>query len=85
MTGLSKKTEYNVEIVAVDPSGNRSDTARATFMTLDTSAENNTWQKDKVYVQGDRVTFNGVNYEAKWWNTGQQPDQSGDFGPWKKL
>lgn len=85
VTGLSKKTEYNVEIVAVDPSGNRSDTARATFMTLDTSAENNTWQKDKVYVQGDRVTFNGVNYEAKWWNTGQQPDQSGDFGPWKKL
>ena len=85
VTGLSKKTEYNVEVVAVDPSGNRSDTARATFMTLDTSAENNTWQKDKVYVQGDRVTFNGVNYEAKWWNTGQLPDQSGDFGPWKKL
>ena len=27
VTGLSKKTEYNVEIVAVDPSGNRSDTA----------------------------------------------------------
>ena len=52
VTGLSKKTEYNVEIVAVDPSGNRSDTARATFMTLDTSAENNTWQKD-VYKRQD--------------------------------
>lgn len=81
MTGLSPKTEYNVEVVAVDPSGNRSDTAKATFITHDTSEENNIWQKDKIYVQGDRVTFNGVDYEAKWWNTGQQPDQSGDFGP----
>src|SRR5690606_28532332 len=36
-------------------------------------------------TQGDRVTHEGRNYEAKWWTQGDGPAQSGEWGPWKDL
>lgn len=31
------------------------------------------WEGPKVYNTGDRVLFEGVPYQAKWWNQGQSP------------
>ncbi|WP_169307354.1 cellulase family glycosylhydrolase [Chitiniphilus eburneus] len=43
------------------------------------------WTSGGVYTGGQRVTHNGVNYEAKWWTQGDNPAQSGDWGVWKSL
>lgn len=32
------------------------------------------WRAAKVYVQGDKVTWQGRVYQAKWWTQGDQPD-----------
>ncbi|WP_148716954.1 carbohydrate-binding protein [Chitinolyticbacter meiyuanensis] len=43
------------------------------------------WAAGNVYTGGQRVTHNGVNYEAKWWTQGDNPAQSGDWGVWKNV
>ncbi|HST13715.1 MAG TPA: carbohydrate-binding protein [Gaiellaceae bacterium] len=46
------------------------------------------WSPDGVYRQGDRVTFNGLPYEARWYTLGDQPvdDLPADPGaPWRPL
>lgn len=40
------------------------------------------WNSTQVYNTGDKATYVGNIYEAKWWNTNNQPDQG---GPWKLL
>ncbi|WP_186826330.1 carbohydrate-binding protein [Enterococcus durans] len=32
--------------------------------------------KESIYVEGDIVTYKGINYRAKWWNKGAVPDVS---------
>ncbi|MGR5230238.1 chitinase [Photobacterium damselae] len=41
-----------------------------------------TWDSSSVYVGGDKVSYNGKNYQAKWWSQGNQPDK-GD--PWQVI
>ncbi|WP_198419088.1 glycosyl hydrolase family 18 protein [Motilimonas pumila] len=43
------------------------------------------WDASAVYTGGQQVTVNGVTYEAKWWTQGDNPEQAGDWGVWKKL
>lgn len=47
-----------------------------------------TWSSNKVYVGGDRVTYKGHVYEAKWWSQGNDPSQKVNFQwetPWKLI
>lgn len=34
------------------------------------------WDSAKVYVSGDKVSYNGAIYQAKWWTKNEKPDQS---------
>ncbi|HLX55897.1 MAG TPA: carbohydrate-binding protein [Ktedonobacteraceae bacterium] len=46
------------------------------------------WSGTSIYNTGDRVLFNGVPYQAKWWNTGQSPaaaTSNPDSSPWVPL
>lgn len=46
------------------------------------------WSGTKQYDTGARVLFDGVPYQAKWWNTGESPEASTsdpDGSPWVKL
>lgn len=46
------------------------------------------WDPETLYQQGERVLFDGVGYEARWWSKGQSPDRSlldHDYSPWKPL
>ncbi|EJR28446.1 MULTISPECIES: lytic polysaccharide monooxygenase [Bacillus cereus group] len=93
-TGLQQNTEYMYTVKAVDAAGNVSKTSNTLIVktkqgspeeTLpgETSPEGaTTWDKNKVYNAGDRITFNGNEYEAKWWTLGNQPDISDE---WKLL
>ncbi|WP_231586953.1 carbohydrate-binding protein, partial [Paenibacillus sp. E194] len=42
------------------------------------------WSATTVYVAGNKVTHNGVNYEAKWWTQGETPGSSG-ADVWKVI
>jgi chitinase len=46
------------------------------------------WSGTITYNTSDRVLFNGVPYQAKWWNTGQSPaaaTSNPDSSPWTPL
>lgn len=42
------------------------------------------WQSTKVYVAGDRASYNGKNYRAKWWTQGEIPG-SASSGVWEEV
>ncbi|MBE9610619.1 glycoside hydrolase family 19 protein [Chitinilyticum piscinae] len=42
------------------------------------------WDKAATYTGGQRVSYNGQLYEAKWWTQGDVPGAS-EWGPWKLL
>lgn len=47
-----------------------------------------TWSGTAIYNAGQRVLFNGVPYQAKWWNQGQSPAAAAsnpDGSPWVPL
>ncbi|MGH7156980.1 MAG: chitinase [Candidatus Saccharimonadales bacterium] len=46
------------------------------------------WSGSAIYNTGQRVLFNGVPYQAKWWNQGQSPaaaSSNPDSSPWVPL
>jgi chitinase len=46
------------------------------------------WAGTSVYDKGDRVLFDGVPYESKWWNQGESPEAASadpDSSPWVAL
>jgi chitinase len=46
------------------------------------------WDGYAVYNEGDRVLFDGMPYEAKWWNQGESPAAAAvnpDNSPWQML
>ncbi|CCQ12804.1 Spindolin-related protein [Pseudoalteromonas luteoviolacea B = ATCC 29581] len=43
---------------------------------------NPAWQASKVYWGGDKVSYKGKNYQAKWWTRGEQPDKA---QVWKEI
>lgn len=44
----------------------------------------NSWDASKVYNTGDQVVVNGVTYQAKWWNQGDNPTTS-TTGVWEVI
>ncbi|OYD06882.1 glycosyl hydrolase family 18 protein [Paludifilum halophilum] len=43
------------------------------------------WNESTAYSGGDRVSYDGKVYEAKWWTRGEQPDPNDQWGPWKYI
>ncbi|OGV18755.1 MAG: hypothetical protein A2X47_01010 [Lentisphaerae bacterium GWF2_38_69] len=43
------------------------------------------WSASETYIGGDKVSYNGHNYEAKWWTQGENPANSGQWGVWKDI
>lgn len=46
------------------------------------------WKGTAIYEKGTRVTFDGVPFEAKWWNQGDSPEATSsdpDSSPWVAL
>ncbi|TXR68239.1 lytic polysaccharide monooxygenase, partial [Bacillus sp. AR18-7] len=83
-TGLQPDTLYTYEVRAVDTSGKVSEASntlkiRTKGQVKEEKKENvsfTSWDKQKEYQEGDRVMFNGHEYEAQWWTKGEQPDRS---------
>ena len=46
------------------------------------------WKGTDTYDKGNRVLFDGVPYESKWWNQGESPEAASsnpDSSPWTPL
>ena len=56
----------------------------AAIPTAVTAEEYPEWDPDSAYTKGDRVTYEGTVYEAKWWTQGDEPGSS-QWGPWKEI
>lgn len=76
--GLQSDTAYMYEVKAVDAAGNLSEKSNTlNVKTKEKAPEGTTtWETNTVYNAGDRVLFNGNEYEAKYWTQGNQPDTS---------
>ncbi|MDR6552401.1 lytic polysaccharide monooxygenase [Paenibacillus qinlingensis] len=80
-SGLNASTAYAYTVIALDAANNRS-TASASLTVTTKSAtvtppvQGTTWDSAKIYLAGDKVTFNGIEYAAGWWTKGEQPDTS---------
>jgi len=77
------QTDTTVDVVVTVTDGQA--TASATVIVNVKVGGNSTWNATAVYNTGDRVVVNGVSYEAKYWTKGDNPEQSGPWGPWKKV
>lgn len=36
-------------------------------------------------MAGDRVVYEGIIYEAKYWTQNNNPSESGEWGPWRQI
>jgi chitinase len=43
------------------------------------------WSSSAVYVGGNRVKYQNIAYEAKWWTQNEIPSQSGEWDVWRRL
>lgn len=80
---VSQDSNFVVTVVVSDGQAHAS---TSFTVTVNNKSSNNggdtTWSADTIYVGGDKVKFNGVEYKAKWWTKGNQPD-AGD--PWEEI
>lgn len=84
ISGLSPNTAYTFTVKAYDAAGNVS--GASTPITVTTSPANvctvQQWNTDTAYTGGQRASYNGSEYEAKWWTKGERPDIS---SVWKLI
>lgn len=67
-----------------EPDPTTSPTPSPTPTPTDPPAGAAAWSATAVYVAGDRVTYGGHLWEAKWWTQGNTPGTE-EWGPWKDL
>lgn len=72
-TNLAPSTTYAYTVIAVDEAGNTSTPGTLIVSTSEASTAPTTWSATTVYLEGDTVLFEGIEYTAKWWTQGEQP------------
>ncbi|GLX69854.1 lytic polysaccharide monooxygenase [Paenibacillus glycanilyticus] len=85
-SGLKAATAYSYTVSALDAAGNRSTASAPLTITTKAAvvtppAATGTWDSTKVYLAGDTVTYNGIEYKAGWWTQGEKPDNSDVWKP----
>ncbi|WP_129120665.1 trypsin-like serine protease [Veronia nyctiphanis] len=78
---------YNVVLNIVDNNGKTDQVSKSVTVTggSDDSCDVEVWSAQTVYLPGDRASVNGSVYESKWWVQGEDPTDSGPWGPWKLV
>ena len=73
-------TVYRVSVTVSDGQLGTSRDFTVTVKNQDTG--NTTWLASETYVTGDTVVYSDIEYRAKWWSQGDQPDLG---GPWEVV
>ena len=50
-----------------------------------TSCTNASWSSTQIYTAGNKVSWKGHNWNAKWWTQGEEPGTTGEWGVWQDL
>ncbi|OOE57719.1 hypothetical protein BZG13_09535 [Salinivibrio sp. ML323] len=75
-------TENRDYVVTVEVSDGDKTTQAQFTVTVTPASGLPTWDENTVYVGGDRVLYQGVEYRAKWWTRGEKP---GSAAVWQLL
>lgn len=83
----SKQLSQALVIALIASAGLTLGTAHALSPTPNPSVQPSypTWDSTAIYTGGQRVTYNGATYEARWWTQGNNPAEAGEWGPWKLI
>jgi len=76
---------YTVQLTVLDAENESNSVSQSvTVSTGDTDAcTAPAWSASSIYVQGDKASQNGKEYEANWWTQGDSPaDNSGQWEVW---
>ncbi|MEU3838619.1 chitinase [Streptomyces sp. NPDC028635] len=77
---------YTVTVTGTGTSGSHSATYALTITGGSGSqCTDAPWARDKVYTGGQRVSYKGHSWKAKWWTTGEEPGTTGEWGVWQDL
>ncbi|MBN1039147.1 DUF5011 domain-containing protein [Clostridium botulinum] len=72
--------QYNLTYTVVDSEGLK-DVKECCIKVKEVSEIEDTYDSNKIYLEGDTVIYKGNKYTAKWWIKGEDPDKS---EAWKK-
>ncbi|MDX1301772.1 PKD domain-containing protein [Photobacterium sp.] len=75
VTDLTTAT-YTFQLTVTANGKSSSDTITVTVEKASSGGGEAIWQPSVIYNKGDKVTFNGEEYTAKWWTQGDQPGVS---------
>lgn len=82
-TDLQADKEYHYQVSAITATGEESPKSDVLIgKVASNSNQKMAWNSQKVYLAGAKVTFNGVEYIARWYTQNQQPDRS---DVWKNI
>lgn len=81
--GLTEGGEYSIRVESCGYNKDRSDLSEAIYVT--TVAPYPQWDAETAYETGDRVTYNGDVYEAKWWSYAEIPGSIEIGGSWTLI
>ncbi|RZQ51646.1 alkaline serine protease [Pseudoalteromonas phenolica] len=78
--------DFTVKLTVTDTAGQTASKSSVVSITDGNTGGCNgvaAWSATKSYRAGDKVSYNGYQYEATWWSTGAQPNVFTNV--WKKL
>ena len=78
----SKAGEYKINYSVTDSEGLTTNKQRIITVKEKPDPSQDTYDPNKIYLEGDSVIFKGEKYIAKWWVRGEDPDESYS---WKKI
>jgi len=74
---LQPATNYTYTVFAIDAAGNVSASSSSLEVsTLSSNSSAEEWSENKIYTAGMIVQYKGLEYKAKYWTKGNQPDSS---------
>jgi len=87
ISGLTPGTSYTFTVKAYDAALNISAASAPLTVTTDQASVCTVqeWNASTAYNGGQRASYGGTVYEAKWWTRGDRPDLSGSWGAWKVI
>ncbi len=77
--------KYQITLTVTDTAGQIDVTTKQVTIADDSKCTGTAWNASTIYLGGDKVSYAGQNYEAKWWTQGEDPTQTGTWGVWKDL
>ncbi|MFF4344517.1 carbohydrate-binding protein [Kitasatospora sp. NPDC001540] len=75
-------TKYTVKFAGATPPTSTTSPSPTGSPSPGTGTCSPAWSATTTYVGGDKVSYNGHNYHAKWWTLNENPASSGQWGVW---